>query len=275
MVRLGSNIKQWILGAILGLALVAAAMILNSVILSRFAVLAPLILLLVAMLGMLALIIAGLGKAALRARAAALKNTQLARPLDMLVSHWRIEVALFGAIILPVGGYFGALAFSPPTDACIGKVIAVSVPPAQLVTAQDYFQQGDYAYDQGNCTQAITDYTQAIKLNPQDAQVYNNRGYTYMLLHQYDKALADLDKAITIRPDYANALMNRGDLYNYYYAINHDRAIADYDRVMASDPQNQQHNQVNGHMAFACAFRGDIRPMMLLPDKTGPDCQFP
>ncbi|HVP20256.1 MAG TPA: tetratricopeptide repeat protein [Anaerolineaceae bacterium] len=271
MIRPGSNGKQWLVGVIAGLALVAAAMLLNSVILSRFAVLIPLILLLVAMLGMLAVVIAVLGKVL----ATVLKSNHFARPLDALVSHWRIEVGLFGAIILPVGGYFGALAFSPPTDACMGKVIAPSAPAAQLVTAQDYFKQGDYEYDQGNCSQAIADYTQAIALNSQDAQVYNNRAYTYMLLHQYDMALADLNKAIAIRPDYIIALMNRGDIYNYYYAIDHGLAIADYDRVMAIDPLNQQHTQVHGHMAFACFFRGDIRPLVTNPDKTGPDCQFP
>ena len=271
MIRSSFNGKQWLVGVIAGLALVAAAMISYSVILSRFAVLIPLILLLVAMLGMLAIIIAVLGKAL----ATALKSNHFARPLEALVSHWRIEVALFGAIILPVGGYFGALAFSPPTEACMGKVIAPSAPAAQLVTAQDYFQQGDYEYDQGNCSQAIADYTQAINLNSQDAQVYNNRAYTYMLLHQYDQALSDLNNAIAIRPDYVNALMNRGDLYNYYYAIDHNRAIADYDRIMAIDLGNQQHTQVNGHMAFACFFRGDFQPLMSQPDETGPDCQLP
>jgi len=271
MFRSSSNGKQWLVGVIAGLALVAAAMILYSVILSRFAVLIPLILLLVAMLGMLAVLIAVLGKVL----ATALKSNQFPRPLAALVSHWRIEVALFGAVILPVGVYFGALAFSPPTDACMGKVIAPSAPAAQLITAQDYFQQGDYEYDQGNCSQAIADYTQAIALNAQDARVYNNRAYTYMLMHQYDQALSDLNDAIAIRPDYVNALMNRGDLYNYYYAINHNLAIADYDRVMAIDPVNQQHSQVKGHMAFACFFRGDFQPLLVHPDETGPDCQFP
>jgi tetratricopeptide (TPR) repeat protein len=266
MSRFISNGKQWSVGAIAGLALVAA-----SLIFGRLMPLIQRILLLFAMLGMLVIAIAVLGKAL----ATVFKGFHFARPLEALMKHWRIEVGLFGAIILPVGVYFGFLILTPTTNACMGKVIAQSAPPRQLVTAQDYFQQGDYEYDQGNCSQAIADYTQSIQLNSQDVQVYNNRAYTYKLLHQYDKALPDLDKAIAIRPDYVNALMNRGDIYNYYYAINHDRAIADYDRVMAIDPQNQQHNQVNGHMAYACFFRGDIRPLMVQPDKTGPDCQFP
>ncbi len=154
-----------------------------------------------------------------------------------------------------------------------GRVSAPSTPAAQLVSAQDYFRQGNYQLYLGNCSQAITNYNQAIALNPQNAQAFNNRAYTYMGLGQYNRALPDLDQAIALRPDYVNALMNRGDIYNYYYAVNHDRAIADYDRVMAIDPWNQQHTQVNGHMAWACLFRGDFRPMLTLRDKTGPDCQ--
>ncbi len=201
------------------------------------------------------------------------KNRQFSGLPGVLVKRWRSAAGLFGAIFLASAVYIGSFLLSPATQACLGKVIAPSSPSARLVTAQDYFHQGDYEYDQGNCSQAIADYTQAITLDPQVAEVYNNRAYTYMAIGQYDKALLDLDQAIAIRPDYVNALMNRGDIYNYYYAVNHERAIADYDRIMAIDPWNQQHTQVNGHMAWACLFRGDFRPMMTLRDKTGLDCQ--
>jgi tetratricopeptide (TPR) repeat protein len=75
-----------------------------------------------------------------------------------------------------------------------------------------------------------------VGLDPGFAEAYNNRAYTYMTLEQYALALDDLNKAIEIRPDYVNALLNRGDIYNYYYEIDSARALADYDRVLALDP---------------------------------------
>ena len=50
-----------------------------------------------------------------------------------------------------------------------------------------------------------------------------------MVKKEYAPALADLDRAIQIRPNYVNALMNRGDIYSYYYSIDYGRAVADYD----------------------------------------------
>jgi len=107
-----------------------------------------------------------------------------------------------------------------------------SEPPSALQTAKDYFAQGDYDYDRGHCTQAIADYTQAIRLNPNFAEAYNNRGYTYMQANDYANALPDLNHAIQLRAHYVNALMNRGDLYNYYQ-IDRKKAVSDYDQVIA------------------------------------------
>jgi hypothetical protein len=69
-----------------------------------------------------------------------------------------------------------------------------------------------------------------------------------MVEQQYGKALPDLDRAIQLRPDYVNALMNRGDIYNYYFAIDRTRAIADYNRVLQL---GAKHTSVCGHRSLA------------------------
>jgi tetratricopeptide (TPR) repeat protein len=58
----------------------------------------------------------------------------------------------------------------------------------------------------------------------QTAEAYNNRAYTYMTIRDYADALPDLDQATALRPTYVNALMNRGDIYNFYYQIDRARA---------------------------------------------------
>ena len=72
-----------------------------------------------------------------------------------------------------------------------------------------------------------------------------------MKLEDYAPALADLNEAIRLRPDYVYALLNRGDIYNYYYDINYDLAIADYDRAIAADPSIRDSTSVCGHRAVA------------------------
>jgi tetratricopeptide (TPR) repeat protein len=117
-------------------------------------------------------------------------------------------------------GLFGVYGANQPVVSCASAPKKpLSAAPATLVTAQDYFAQGDYDYEQGNCDQAIADYTRAIELNPDLAEAYNNRAYIYMVKKEYALALPDLDRALQLRPNYVNALMNRGDIHNYYYEM--------------------------------------------------------
>src|SRR5712692_10111713 len=164
-------------------------------------------------------------------------------------SRFLLFIALAAALVAASFGAFSRVAqVAQAGPICGGGSKPLSAPPAQLVTAADYFEQGDYDYEQGNCDAAIADYTRAIALDPQMAAAYNNRAYTYMAKQDYASALPDLDRAIALRPDYVNALMNRGDIYNYYYDIDFDKAIADYDRVLAL---NHEHTSVCGHRLLA------------------------
>jgi serine protease Do len=42
---------------------------------------------------------------------------------------------------------------------------------------------------------AIADYTQAIEIDPNFASAYNKRGFAYLNLKEYQKAIADYEKA--------------------------------------------------------------------------------
>jgi hypothetical protein len=137
-----------------------------------------------------------------------------------------------------------------PDIQCTTIHTTTTKPPSSLKTAIDYFAQGDYDYDTGNCQQAIVDYTKAITLNPNYQQAYNNRAYTNMRMKNYKDALPDLNKAIEFNPNYAQALMNRGDIHNYYYAIDRQRAIVDYEKVIALGG-NQKETSVCGHLFLA------------------------
>lgn len=120
-----------------------------------------------------------------------------------------------------------------PDAQCFTSHTPTTTPPQKLKTAKDFLQQGDYEYEKGACDRAVQNYTKAINLNPKYAEAYNNRGYTYMRIRNFENALYDLNKAIEIRPDYVNALKNRGDIYNYYYSIDYQKALADYDSALS------------------------------------------
>ena len=60
---------------------------------------------------------------------------------------------------------------------------------------------------------AEADYNQAIKLNSQYIQTYNNRGLLYFNQGELDLAKADYNQAIRLNPNFADAYFNRFALY--------------------------------------------------------------
>jgi len=82
--------------------------------------------------------------------------------------------------------------------------------------------------------EAIKDYTKAIKLNPQYANAYNNRGVTHANLKYTDKkqkeAIDDFTKSIKLNPQYAIAFRNRGNVK--FSLAKYNEAIKDYNKVI-------------------------------------------
>ena len=76
--------------------------------------------------------------------------------------------------------------------------------------ATQYFKQGVEKYEAGNYQGAISDWSKAIEINPQDAVFYYNRGVAKHELKDYQGAIADYTKAIEINPQDAEAFVNRG-----------------------------------------------------------------
>ena len=74
-------------------------------------------------------------------------------------------------------------------------------------------------------------YQQALKLKPNNAEVYSNQGISLHALKRYPEALSSYDQAILLKPDYATAYSNRGitldKLKRYQDALDsYDQAIA-------------------------------------------------
>ena len=64
-----------------------------------------------------------------------------------------------------------------------------------------------------NYVQALEAYDAAIKLDPQLAEAYNNRGIVKYELRNFSDAIEDYTMAITLNSNHADALNNRGNAY--------------------------------------------------------------
>ena len=77
-------------------------------------------------------------------------------------------------------------------------------------TSWDFILRGFDKYMLGDYKGAIFEYTQAIRLDPDDALAYRKRGRAKHNLGQYHAAIADYDTVIRLVPDNAYAYIKRG-----------------------------------------------------------------
>ena len=63
--------------------------------------------------------------------------------------------------------------------------------------------------------QNIEDFNKAISLKPDYADAYNNRGFIHLKLGRHQQAFDDYSYVIQLQPIYANAWNNRAFVYLY------------------------------------------------------------
>ena len=84
-------------------------------------------------------------------------------------------------------------------------------------------------------SKAIEHYSNAIKLNPQMAEAYCNRGLAYSDSDEIELAIEDYNRAIELDPNGASAYNNRGLAYSKRGKV--ERAIKDYNKAIELDPE--------------------------------------
>jgi len=94
---------------------------------------------------------------------------------------------------------------SPAALADCEKAIALD---PKLAAA--YNLRGTVVRSTGDPRKAVEDFTRALELSP-DLDNYYQRGATYQLLREYQKALADFNEAIQFNPSSAQAYFARAD----------------------------------------------------------------
>jgi len=86
----------------------------------------------------------------------------------------------------------------------------------------------------GRYDEALEQYALAIRLRPDDAQSYYNRGLTWFAIGRYGEAVADYSRALSLEPWYREAYLNRGNALDEQGRL--AAALADYTRALAIDP---------------------------------------
>lgn len=100
-----------------------------------------------------------------------------------------------------------------------------------------FFGRGLAYTDAAMYDSAIADFTLILNsLKPGHDESYYSRAIAWNRKRQSDSAIADYTRAIMSNPSYANAYVNRGNVY--FNLGNPFRAIPDYDSALRYDPEN-------------------------------------
>ena len=118
---------------------------------------------------------------------------------------------------------------------------------------QGYLQSGISAQMENKLDDAITYYDKVISLDPENANVYNNRGNAYADKSDFGSAIADYSKAIDLDPEDASAYNNRGIAYRY--TGDFGAAIEDYSKAIDLDPEI---TQAYNNRGVAYRYTGDF-----------------
>lgn len=100
--------------------------------------------------------------------------------------------------------------------------------------AELYYDRGTAWHRQGDNARAIADYDEAIRLRPDHALAFNNRANAYLDMELPERAIEDYSEAIRLNPDYALAFLNRGIAFRKLGK--RDLSDADFRKAHALDP---------------------------------------
>jgi uncharacterized protein (TIGR02145 family) len=97
-------------------------------------------------------------------------------------------------------------------------------------TAEEYYNKGISKFNIKDYTGAIAAYNKAIQLKPDYADAYYYRGTAKYYLQDYTGAMIDYNQAIQLKPDNANAYSARGTVK--YYLQDMNGACADWSKAV-------------------------------------------
>ena len=207
-----------------------------------------------------------------RAMAAAVQ-LQLQGEIEKAVEKWRaiIHIAEGSDNDLAARAYFSVgYLLIKPEDAIAAYDQAIRLKPDY---AEAYSNRGYEKNALGRHEDAFADCNQAVRLKPDLAEAYNNRGNAKSDLGRHEDAIADYNQAVRLKPDFAEAYNNRGvakDELDRYEA-----AITDYDKAirLKSDYAEAYFNRGNskGKLGRIDEARQDFEKARDLAHKAGDD----
>jgi cytochrome c-type biogenesis protein CcmH/NrfG len=111
-----------------------------------------------------------------------------------------------------------------------------------------WVQLGNAYFDSHQHQASVDAYARALQLRPDDPDVLTDQGIMYRALQQYDRALANFQKASRLDPRHLQSLYNQGVVYGFDL---HDRAKAEkaWNELIRLAPASDDANRARAALA--------------------------
>ena len=148
----------------------------------------------------------------------------------------------------PMGAMPGTMA-APPSTALQQTIANLERLVLQEPSNRDaWVQLGNGYYDTQQPQKAVTAYGKALSLKGDDPDVLTDQGVMYRQLGQFEKAIANFQKANKVAPKHLQSLYNMGIVYaNDLHKP--AEATAAWDKIIALAPASQQAEQARQGLA--------------------------
>ena len=107
-----------------------------------------------------------------------------------------------------------------------------------MESAKDWKDKGNALVKEKKYKEALDCYSKAIEIDPNDPILYSNRSAMHLNLSEFDQSLADAEKAISLKSDYAKAYLRKGKALEGLNKI--EEALNTYKLGLEKDKTNAQ-----------------------------------
>jgi Tfp pilus assembly protein PilF len=155
-----------------------------------------------------------------------------------------VIVALISAVLVACGG-------EPPTPTTIPPTPTLTSTPTP--SASEHVELGMAYVEEGQLEEAIIEFEEAIRLDPDHADAHLKLGTAYHKQGKLEEAIAAYKKVVELDPDSATAHSNLG--LAYYDQGRLDEAIAAYKKAVELDPDSAT---AHSNLGLAYAHQGQL-----------------
>lgn len=140
--------------------------------------------------------------------------------------------------------------FSPPVaDDKVGRIaLAQGVVARDPKNVQAWIQLGNDYFDTAQHQKSIDAYAKALELKPDNPDVLTDQGVMYRAIGQFDRAIANFERAQKVAPDHLQSLINMAVVYDGDLK-KPQKAIAALEQVLQRDPAGRFGAQARDFLA--------------------------